>query len=329
MFIYKGSVYTGPRQAGTGVGHRFGERDGLFVVEPADEDKSEQGRCLRTCDCSVDYAIDKGANLGCRQRQTIAFPKQDFIDHIFFRGLEFILRVKYTINMRTYLLPFLCLLLTSCSGSETCGTGTVLVDGVCVVADDSGSGDADTDTDADTDADADTDSGGAVCGNSIVEQGEQCDDGNTATGDGCGATCQTEGGGSTDCGNGTVDAGETCDDGNTTPGDGCDSFCQTEGGGSTNCGNGTIDAGENCDDGNTTNGDGCDSFCVTEPDPDCGNNRLDADEECDDGNNDPGDGCSPNCKEELCGNGAIDGPEECDDGNTADGDGCSGFCKDE
>lgn len=37
--------------------------------------------------------------------------------------------------------------------------------------------------------------GGAVCGNNIVESGEQCDDGNTTGGDGCSATCQNEGGG--------------------------------------------------------------------------------------------------------------------------------------
>lgn len=33
------------------------------------------------------------------------------------------------------------------------------------------------------------------------------------------------------CGNGTIDTGETCDDGNTASGDGCSSSCQTEGGG--------------------------------------------------------------------------------------------------
>lgn len=33
---------------------------------------------------------------------------------------------------------------------------------------------------------------GAVCGNSIIETGEQCDDGNTVSGDGCSSTCQTE-----------------------------------------------------------------------------------------------------------------------------------------
>lgn len=36
------------------------------------------------------------------------------------------------------------------------------------------------------------DTGGAVCGNGIVEAGEQCDDGNMLSGDGCSATCQTE-----------------------------------------------------------------------------------------------------------------------------------------
>lgn len=33
---------------------------------------------------------------------------------------------------------------------------------------------------------------GPICGNSVIETGEQCDDGNTASGDGCSATCQTE-----------------------------------------------------------------------------------------------------------------------------------------
>lgn len=32
--------------------------------------------------------------------------------------------------------------------------------------------------------------GTAVCGNSIVETGETCDDGNTVDGDGCSSTCQ-------------------------------------------------------------------------------------------------------------------------------------------
>ncbi len=72
--------------------------------------------------------------------------------------------------------------------------------------------------------------GGPVCGNEAVEIGEQCDDGNTANGDGCSATCQLEQTGSV-CGNGVLNGGEQCDDGNNTSGDGCSATCQSEGGG--------------------------------------------------------------------------------------------------
>ncbi len=37
------------------------------------------------------------------------------------------------------------------------------------------------------------DAGAPVCGNGLVESGEQCDDGNTVNGDGCSSTCQKEG----------------------------------------------------------------------------------------------------------------------------------------
>ncbi len=58
----------------------------------------------------------------------------------------------------------------SCSGLTSCfvcDTGYVLGNGVCVPA---------------------------VCGNAVVESGEQCDDGNSAIGDGCNANCMVEGG---------------------------------------------------------------------------------------------------------------------------------------
>ena len=65
-----------------------------------------------------------------------------------------------------------------------------------------------------------------VCGDSQVEGLEQCDDGNTRSGDGCSSTCDTE----TEpvlsvCGNGVREAEEACDDGNTRGGDGCESTC--------------------------------------------------------------------------------------------------------
>lgn len=70
----------------------------------------------------------------------------------------------------------------------------------------------------------------ALCGNGRIESGEQCDDGNTAPGDGCSSAC-------------TVESGWTCT--------GQPSFC------TRNCGNGIKDPGEQCDDGNTIAGDGC------------------------------------------------------------------------
>ncbi|HEX2485197.1 MAG TPA: PQQ-dependent sugar dehydrogenase, partial [Myxococcota bacterium] len=86
-----------------------------------------------------------------------------------------------------------------------------------------------------------------ACGNGRSDPGEQCDDGNATSGDGCDANCRLTG-----CGNGLVTSGEQCDDGNQTSGDGCDSNCKR-----TACGNGIVTSGEQCDDGNQTSGDGC------------------------------------------------------------------------
>lgn len=64
-----------------------------------------------------------------------------------------------------------------------------------------------------------------------------------------------------ECGNGTIEDGEQCDDGDALSGDGCSSDCQLE---EDECGDGTLSAGEQCDDGNTSNGDGCSSACTDE-----------------------------------------------------------------
>ncbi len=86
------------------------------------------------------------------------------------------------------------------------------------------------------------------CGNGVLETGEQCDDGNTLSGDGCSASCRLE-----VCGNRILDPGEQCDDGNTVSGDGCSATCQRE----PRCGDGVVD--------NTVSGDGCSSSCRLEP----------------------------------------------------------------
>ena len=101
------------------------------------------------------------------------------------------------------------------------------------------------------------------------------------------------------CGNGVREGSEECDDGNTRPGDGCGADCRTEGVPPNRCGNGVVEGNEQCDDGNRQNGDGCNRRCAIEdvpPPPICGDGVVDPGEECDDGNNERFDGCSPTCQ---------------------------------
>lgn len=66
--------------------------------------------------------------------------------------------------------------------------------------------------------------GAAACGNGVTEAGEQCDDGNTVSTDGCTSTCRNA-----VCGDAIVRSGvEGCDDGNTVSGDGCSAACTVE-----------------------------------------------------------------------------------------------------
>ncbi len=131
----------------------------------------------------------------------------------------------------------------------------------------------------------------SVCGNGVVEAGEECDDGNLVAGDGCDPQCGQE---PFVCGNGIVEPGEDCDDGNHVAGDGCDPVCQSEPG---ICGNGVLEYGEDCDDGNLVSGDGCSQACDAEQ-AQCGNGILEPGEECDDGNTTSGDGCNSACDSE-------------------------------
>lgn len=104
-----------------------------------------------------------------------------------------------------------------------------------------------------------------VCGDGTINTYEECDDGNTVSGDGCTANCTIE-----FCGDGIVNNNEQCDNGNdtvtvitnTTNGTnfttaGCTNC-------TLNCGNGVQDTGEECDDGNTVDGDGCGANCLYE-----------------------------------------------------------------
>ncbi len=174
-----------------------------------------------------------------------------------------------------------------------------------------------------------------LCGNGLLEAGEQCDDGNSRPGDGCSGLCQIEPGyacptpgqpcvllKTPKCGDGTLDPGETCDDGNTTPGDGCSATCMLEPGwvcpapgfkcSAKKCGDGIVAGGEQCDDGNTVSGDGCSATCQLEPGFACVTAAT----------------ANPNsvCHPTKCGDGVKEGFEQCDDGNLIPYDGCSPTC---
>jgi len=172
---------------------------------------------------------------------------------------------------------------------------------------------------------------GPVCGDSVVDPTEGCDDGNARSGDGCDGTCKIENGyicskpgkactSTLICGDGKPGPDEACDDGNKKSGDGCSASCTVESGFScptygkpctatsaaVECGNGTTEFGETCDDGNTTPDDGCSATCQTEPGYTCN-----------------GATCTVNA---ACGDGALNTGEQCDDGNKVPGDCCNGAC---
>ena len=116
------------------------------------------------------------------------------------------------------------------------------------------------------------------CGDAIIDQGEQCDNGNKP---GCSSNC-------------VVDAGYKC-----TGIVGSSSVCLL-------CGNGIKEGSEECDNPSSP---GCSKDCKVNPgyfcrgvysmcfrsDPVCGNNVGEIAESCDDGNLVDGDGCNKHC----------------------------------
>ena len=177
----------------------------------------------------------------------------------------------------------------------------------------------------------------ATCGNGIVDPGEQCDDGNTTSGDCCSATCQAENLGSTTCGVGACERtvprcvngiSQACVPGTPAPEtcNGIDDDCDgqiDQGLGSTTCGVGACTRTvQNCVNGvPQTCTPGTPGVEGPAGSPSC-NNGIDDD--CD-GLTDASD---PGCQL-ACGNGVLDPGEQCDDGNTASGDGCSATCQSE
>jgi len=165
------------------------------------------------------------------------------------------------------------------------------------------------------------------CGNSVLEAGEGCDDGNLKNDDGCdnlclidtGKSCNIDGAGAifaASCASGVCNAGSS---GGAGPGECADINV---------CGNGMLGRGEGCDDGNLLDGDGCNLRCLVESGWPCGafEPGFQGGESC----------ISRQCERvgerdlcvtsEDCGDGTLNDNEGCDDGNRVAQDGCDAMC---
>mmetsp|Transcript_19784 Transcript_19784/g.14517 ORF Transcript_19784/g.14517 Transcript_19784/m.14517 type:complete len:301 (-) Transcript_19784:513-1415(-) len=174
------------------------------------------------------------------------------------------------------------------------------------------------------------------CGDAENHGMHECDDGNTANGDGCTAYCQVER--AHVCTGGTANSRDTCqetcgdcrrayeacDDCDTQSGDGCAFDCTIEAGYTcTGGGYGGRDVCyETCGDGlcyttaygcdqsgaaGTANYDGCNTACQVEVGWNCYGCTTTTASTCD----------------EICEDGIVVGLEGCDDGNSVADDGCT------
>jgi len=170
------------------------------------------------------------------------------------------------------------------------------------------------------------------CGDSHVDPGEECDDGNKVSGDGCDANCTF-----TRCGNGISTAGEQCDDGNTLDGDCCSATCTSA---PDSDGDGVCDVLDTCpavfnpsrtagpnqaDTDRDGIGDACDN-CPRAINPD----QMDTDG---DGFGDPCDSCRGTGPSDSDGDGVCDPADNCPfnanpDQKDSDGDGIADGCDD-
>jgi cysteine-rich repeat protein len=172
------------------------------------------------------------------------------------------------------------------------------------------------DTTTGSTGDTDTDTGGGVCGDGVLDEGEVCDDGeNNGDNNACKLDCTAA-----QCGDGLLGPDEVCDDGDQN---GDNKACKLDCTPNV-CGDGALGPGEDCDDG-ADNGDNnaCKLDCTANV---CGDGLVGPGEGCDDGNNVDNDTCTNACALASCGDGIPSVSEECDDGNMDDTDVCTNAC---
>ncbi len=170
---------------------------------------------------------------------------------------------------------------------------------------------------------------GACCGNGFKQIGEECDDNNLQSGDGCSATCEIELGWQCSGLQPSVCSLFVCSGSipaNAAMCPGSDSGLEFQFGWH---GEETCDSTKCkwiCNEGYIL--DDFNQVCVAVQQQVCGNNIVEGAEECDLGSDNLiGADCTPLCKNNICGDGYLwAGEENCDDSNLIGGDGCASDC---
>jgi cysteine-rich repeat protein len=185
----------------------------------------------------------------------------------------------------------------------------------------------------------------AVCGDGVVNEGEQCDDGNNLDGDGCEADCTIACEEPIDCDDDNACTVESCvsnrcqfevvdpNDGNVCTTDTCDPAA------------GVVNAPVEIEDNNACTVDSCDPVTGVSNAPidpndqnDCTIDACDpvtgvSNDPADDGTacalslNETGVCIAASCESIVCGDGFVSGGEGCDDGENEANDGCDPGCQ--